>query len=257
MDRADIIAILEAVRRGTISVEGAVERLGVLPLLQVGDVTHDSHRMLRRGIPEAVMAEGKSDTQLVDAVKAALATGENCIVTRVSAGQAAILGQLGLDISYNKIARVVTILQKPVTDQGRGEILIISAGTADVPVAEEAAVTCATMGNRIRRIYDVGVAGLHRLLEHLEAIRMASVIIVVAGMEGTLPSVVAGIAPCPVIGVPTSAGYGTSFGGIAALLAMLNSCAGGLTVVNIDNGFGAAVAATLINRKPELARAQT
>jgi NCAIR mutase (PurE)-related protein len=251
VDQADVTGILEAVKDGSLTVDAAVERLKVLPVVRSGDVVHDAHRALRRGLAEVVFAEGKSDAHLLDAVKAAVESGENCLVTRVTAGQAAIVTQAmtGRDVSYHKAARLLTIVQKPIADLGRGEILVISAGTSDVPVAEEAAVTCATLGNRVRRVYDVGVAGLHRLLQHVDAIRDATAIIVVAGMEGALPSVVAGLAPCPVIGVPTSVGYGTAFGGVTPLLAMLNSCAGGVTVVNIDNGFGAAVSATLINRR--------
>jgi len=251
MDEGDILKLLHAVRDGGMAPEAAIEQLRNLPVTQVGDVAHDSHRSLRRGLAEVVFAQGKSDAQLADAVTAALSSGQNCLLTRVSPAQAALLTRIldGRDVQWHENARAVTVIQKPVTDLGRGEIVILTAGTSDVPVAEEAAVTCAMMGNRVRRVFDVGVAGLHRPLGHLDAIRSASVLIVVAGMEGALPSVVAGLAPCPVIGVPTSVGYGTSFGGVTALLSMLNSCAGGVTVVNIDNGFGAAVAATLMNRR--------
>jgi len=251
VDEHDIRRLLDSVSDGSLTIDAAVKALKVLPVQTSGEIKHDSHRPLRRGLIEAVFAPGKSPQQLVDAVKAAVATGDNCLVTRVSQVQADMLIPKfeSYNAAYNATARMVTILQKPVSDLGRGQILVVSAGTADQPVAEEAAITCSTLGNRTRRIFDVGVAGLHRILEVVDDIQNATVIIVVAGMEGALAGVVAGLAPCPVIGVPTSIGYGTSFGGIAPLLAMLNSCAGGLSVVNIDNGFGAALTATLINRK--------
>jgi NCAIR mutase (PurE)-related protein len=248
---AEVLKLLQAVQSGGMTAEAALAQLRTLPARQLGEVVHDSHRPLRRGVTEAVFAPGKSDVQLVDAVKASLTGGENCLVTRVAPAQAALLHQSlgGWDVSYHPPARMVTIIQKPVADLGRGEVVVMTAGTSDVPVAEEAAVTCSTLGNRVRRVFDVGVAGIHRLLPHLDAMRDASVIVVAAGMEGALPGVVAGLVACPVIGVPTSVGYGTAFGGIAPLLSMLNSCSGGLLVVNVDNGFGAGVAATLINRK--------
>lgn len=251
MDEVEVGKLLQAVKAGAMTVEAALDRLRVLPAQELGSVAHDSHRPLRRGVVEAVYAPGKTDVQLLDAVRMSLDGGENCIVTRVTPAQAALLHQslAGWDISHHSVARMVTIIQKPVADLGRGEVIVMCAGASDVAVAEEAAVTCSTLGNRVRRVFDVGVAGIHRLVPHLEAIRDAAVIIVVAGMEGALPSVVAGLAGCPVIGVPTSVGYGASFGGITPLLAMLNSCAGGVLVVNVDNGFGAGVAATLINRR--------
>lgn len=250
MDEIDVRNLLESVREGTLGPDEALGRLKVLPFQRTRDVNIDSHRRLRRGLPEVVFAQGKSDVQLVEAVRAALGADGSCIVTRVSPAQAALIqGDVDRSAVHSEQARMVTIQKSPVPDRGRGTVLVVTAGTSDVPVAEEAAVTCEALGNRVQRTYDVGVAGIHRLLENLDAIQEASVIVAVAGMEGALPSVVAGLAPCPVIAVPTSIGYGASFGGIAALLAMLNSCAGGVTVVNIDNGFGAGVAASLINRR--------
>jgi hypothetical protein len=251
VDEKDILGLLEEVGAGRRSPLDALETLRTLPARRLGQVVHDSHRPLRRGVPEIVYAPGKDARQLADAVASALDSGENCLVSRVSPAQAEALLSRFADRSpsHREGARMVTFVQRPVEDAGRGEVLVLSAGTSDVPVAEEAAIACEVMGNRVGRGYDVGVAALHRLLEHLDAIRRATVIIAVAGMEGALPGVVAGLAPCPVIAVPTSVGYGASAGGFTALLGMLSSCAGGLTVVNIDNGIGAAIAATLVNRR--------
>ncbi len=251
MDEADIRRLLEAVREGRTGTDEALEQLKDFGIRRVGDVAFDAHRPLRRGVAEAVFAERKSDAQLHDAVAAALSAGGDVLVTRLAAGRVEGLRARfpGEDVQHSETARTVVVRRHPFVDQGRGEVLVLCAGTADVPVAEEAAITAVFLGNRVERGFDVGVAGLHRLVPHLPALRRATVAIVVAGMEGALPSVVAGLAPCPVIAVPTSIGYGASFGGIAALLAMLNSCAGGVTVVNVDNGYGAGVAAALINRK--------
>ncbi|NOZ00927.1 MAG: nickel pincer cofactor biosynthesis protein LarB [Deltaproteobacteria bacterium] len=251
MDEKDVADLLEAVRAGDVSVPDAVDRFKVMPVRSALDVNIDSHRRLRRGLPEVVFAQGKSDEQLISAVLAAKEADGACIITRLLPKRAEMLvAQPGLEgLSYSQTARMARFPPARFKDLGRGLIFVVSAGTSDVPVAEEAAITCEALGNRVTRAFDVGVAGLHRLLEHMETIQKASVIIVAAGMEGALPSVVAGLAPCPVVAVPTSIGYGASFGGLSALLAMLNSCAGGVTVVNIDNGFGAGVAASLMNRK--------
>ena len=251
MDETEVGRLLEAVRDGRVQPSHALKQLKTLPIRQSMDVNLDAHRRLRRGLPEVIFAQGKSDEQLLTAVRASIDGNETCLVTRVDPHQAELIrSQVGTEnLEYSPVANIICIQPKPVVIQGRGTILIASAGSSDVPVAEEAALTCEALGNRTERTYDVGVAGLHRLLENFDAIQEAAVIIVAAGMEGALPSVVAGLAPCPVVAVPTSVGYGASFGGIAALLAMLNSCAGGVTVVNIDNGFGAGVAASLINRK--------
>jgi NCAIR mutase (PurE)-related protein len=251
MDRTALLAILKAVQDGSRTPEQAAQELAALPTRRLGLVSFDAHRAVRRGVGEVVFAPGKADDQLVDAARAALDSGQNCMVTRVSSEAAAVLRDTFGDpgFTHHAAARVVTIVRRPIADQGRGTILVMTAGTSDTPVAEEAAVACEFFGNRVVRAWDVGVAGIHRLVDHLDAIGSATVIIVAAGMEGALPSVVAGLAPCPVVAVPTSIGYGASFGGVAALLAMLNSCAGGVSVVNIDNGFGAAMTATLINRR--------
>jgi len=207
--------------------------------------TVDTQREHRTGVPEVIYGEGKSREQIAAIMGRLSDAGQDAVVTRLEAKKAE-----GLPGRYHPVARVLVNRQEPWQDRGRGEVLVVCAGTSDLPVAEEAAVVAAALGNRVRRLTDVGVAGLHRLLKHEEALREARVIVVVAGMEGALPSVVAGLTDRPVIGVPTSVGYGASFGGVAALLAMLNSCAAGVSVVNIDNGFGAAYQATLINRLP-------
>ncbi len=207
--------------------------------------TVDTQREHRTGVPEVIYGEGKSREQIAGIMGRLSDAGQDAVVTRLDAKKAE-----GLPGTYHPVARVLVNRQEPWEDRGRGEVLVVCAGTSDLPVAEEAAVVAVALGNRVRRLTDVGVAGLHRLLKHEEALREARVIVVVAGMEGALPSVVAGLTDRPVIGVPTSVGYGASFGGVAALLAMLNSCAAGVSVVNIDNGFGAAYQATLINRLP-------
>lgn len=251
MDEQDLRRLLESVKEGRTGTDEALSHLRDFDIRRVGDVSFDAHRPLRRGLAEAVFAERKSDEQLCDAVAAALAAGGDVLVTRLAPSRAGLLRDRFPDqaIELATGARTAMIRRRPFEDRGRGEILVLCAGTADVAVAEEAAITAEFLGNRVVRGFDVGVAGLHRLLPHLPDLQRATVAIVVAGMEGALPSVVAGLAPCPVIAVPTSVGYGASFGGVAALLAMLNSCAGGVTVVNIDNGYGAGVAAALVNRK--------
>ncbi len=251
MDESCLRGILDAVREGRTGTDEAVATLRDFGIRRIGDVAFDADRPLRRGVAEAIFAERKSDGQLGDAVEAAISAGGDVLVTRLAPERILVLRERfpGETIEHSESGRTAVIRKQPFVDKGRGEVLVLSAGTADVPVALEAAVTAEFMGNRVIRGFDVGVAGLHRLIPHLEALQRATVAIVVAGMEGALPSVVAGLAPCPVIAVPTSVGYGASFGGIAALLAMLNSCAGGVTVVNIDNGYGAGVAAALINRK--------
>ncbi len=207
--------------------------------------TVDTEREARTGVAEVVFGQGKSTQQITGILERLTEAGQDTIVTRLDPDKAE-----GLPGLYHPVARVLVHAINPWTDRGRGEILVICAGTSDLPVAEEAAVVAEALGNRVRRITDVGVAGIHRLLRHTESLREARVLVVVAGMEGALPSVVAGLTDRPVIAVPTSVGYGASFGGVAALLGMLNSCASGVSVVNIDNGFGAAYQATLINRLP-------
>ena len=247
MDETEILKVLQAVQSGGMTVTAAMERFRdarTQPLL--GAVKGQP-----RDLVEAVLAAGKSDVQLLDSVRAALAAGENCIVTRVTPAQAALISQslAGWDVSYHAVARMVTVIQKPVKDLGRGEIVVVSAGISDQPVAEEAAITAFTLGNRVQRLFDVGLGMGQKLLQHLEKIQGASVVVVVSGMEGGLVSLVASLSKCPVIGVPTSVGYGTAFGGVASLLSMLNACVPGVMVVNVDNGFGAGVAAALVNRR--------
>jgi len=207
----------------------------------------DFDREHRIGFAEVIYCPGKTDRQLREVATALFAKHRNVIASRASPGQAALLQELEDEVQYNEAARLA-YLHRDKTIRGRGEVVVVSAGTCDVPVAEEAACTAEVMGNVVRRIYDVGVAGLHRVLEHRDELEAARVVIVVAGMEGALPSVVGGLVSGPVIAVPTSVGYGTSFQGVTPLLSMLNSCAPGVTVVNIDNGFGAAFAASRINR---------
>jgi NCAIR mutase (PurE)-related protein len=209
----------------------------------------DHHRSLRQGFPEVIFGANKSVDQVERIVAALLARGTNVLATRLDEEKARQLLQIYPAATWHREARCLTIEQKPVELTGRGTILVVSAGTSDIPVAAEAVVTARMMGNRVEQLFDVGVAGLHRLLARRELLFSAAVIVVVAGMEGALPSVVGGLVSRPVIAVPTSVGYGASFGGVAALLGMLNSCASGVTVVNIDNGFGAGYAAALMNRE--------
>ena len=240
--------LLEQVAAGRVSVSQALHRLRHLPFEDLGFARIDTHRDLRRGIPEVVYGAGKSIEQLVSIGRQVTASGLNLMVTRLDSVKAGALKRKLPKLEYRTDARIGLLIRAKPETCGHGAIVVASAGTSDIPVAEEAAVSAEFFGNRVERLYDVGVAGLHRLTSQLKMLQAASVIIVVAGMEGALPSVVAGLVGTPVIGVPTSIGYGAAFGGITPLLAMLNSCAGGLTVVNIDNGFGAALAATLINR---------
>lgn len=249
MDLKDLKALLNNVKNGCLDVEEAVERLRHLPFEEIGCASIDHHRELRQGFPEVILGESKSVGQIEKIIAALLNRGNNILVTRLIEEKAIRIREKFPTADYHADAGCLTIEQKPVEILGKGEILIISAGTSDLPVAAEAMVTARMMGNEVEHLYDVGVAGIHRLLAHRERLFSASVLIVVAGMEGALPSVVGGMVSRPVIAVPTSVGYGASFGGIAALLGMLNSCASGVTVVNIDNGFGAAYAASLMNRE--------
>lgn len=248
MDTRELRTLFQNLKSGDIDIEDVLERLKHLPFEEIECATVDHHRTLRQGFPEVIMGEGKSVGQIEKIIAAMLPMGHNILATRVDAEKAAAIRKGFPAAVYHGDARCLTIEQKPVESKGKGKILVVSAGTSDITVAAEAVVTARMMGNEVEHLYDVGVAGIHRLLARKELLFAASVIIVVAGMEGALPSVVAGMVARPVIGVPTSIGYGASFGGIAALLGMLNSCAAGVTVVNIDNGFGAAYAASLINR---------
>ena len=248
MDTRELKSLFQNLKNGDIDIEDVLERLKHLPFEDIECATVDHHRSLRQGFPEVILGEGKSVGQIEKIMAAILAKGENILVTRLDETRASRIREGFPAASYHGDARCLTIEQKPVEVTGRGRILVVSAGTSDIPVAAEAMVTARMMGNEVEHLYDVGVAGIHRLLARKELLLAAAVIIVVAGMEGALPSVVSGMVAKPVIGVPTSVGYGASFGGVAALLGMLNSCAAGVTVVNIDNGFGAAYAASLMNR---------
>ncbi len=248
MDQNSLRELLVLLAKGQITVEEGMERLKGLPFEDIGFACVDHHRGLRRGLSEVIFGEGKEINEIVAIMEEMLGQGDNILVTRLSKEKAKeILGKFP-DSTYHNRARVLTLIRRDIETSGRGTILIVSAGTSDIPIAEEAAITARFMGNRVDTVYDVGVSGLHRLLAHRERLMNSSVIVVAAGMEGALPSVVGGLVDKPVIAVPTSVGYGTSFQGIAALLGMLNSCAAGVTVVNIDNGFGAGYAASLINR---------
>jgi NCAIR mutase (PurE)-related protein len=241
--------LLQAIAGGTLSPEQGVERLRHLPFEDLGFAQVDHHRQLRQGQPEVIFGQGKTVEQIGRIMEAMVARGSNVLVTRLEEVRAVELLAVYPRSIYHADARCLTLEITQKQQQGRGAILIVAAGTSDLPVASEALVTARFMGNRAELLCDVGVAGIHRLLSRMELLRSATVLIVVAGMEGALPSVVGGLVDRPVIAVPTSVGYGASFGGIAALLGMLNSCASGVTVVNIDNGFGAACAASLMNRE--------
>jgi NCAIR mutase (PurE)-related protein len=240
--------MLEQIRSGEIEIDEAVARLRTLPFETVGNFAHlDQHRALRCGFPEVVFGQGKTPDQVVQIAQRLAERNERVLVTRVSAEMYAQIGSQLPEMTYHPLARLL-ILDRNAGEMRKPGIVVATGGTADIPVAEEAALTAELMGNQVERIYDVGVAGLHRLLNRLDKLQAARVVVAVAGMEGALPSVVGGLVSAPVIAVPTSVGYGASFQGLAALLTMLNSCATGVSVVNIDNGFGAGYLAALINR---------
>ncbi len=248
MDQARLHELLSRVQRGDLAVDQAVESLRTLPFEDLGFARVDHHRALRNGFPEVILGQGKTAAQVATIAERIVADEQQALITRLDSQKAQEVRALLPALQYYTDARIGAVGEPPSPPAGQGTILVVSAGTADLPVTEEAAVTAELMGNQVERLSDVGVAGLHRLLASLEQIQAATVLIVVAGMEGALPSVIGGLVDRPVIAVPTSIGYGASFNGLAALLAMLNSCAAGITVVNIDNGFGAAAAATLMNR---------
>lgn len=247
MDRQRLLDMLKAVAAGSLSAEEAAEALRTFPFEDLGFARIDHHRSLRTGCPEVVYCEGKRPEQVEAIVRALLDKGSTVLATRVGEALAASLVALDERAEHNREARTVVIQQEAVVPT-EGKVLVLTAGTSDIPVAEEAAVTAHVMGSRVERLYDVGVAGIHRLLDARESLDSARVIVTVAGMDGALPSVVGGLVDVPVIAVPTSVGYGASFGGVSALLTMLNSCAAGVAVVNIDNGFGAGLMAHTINR---------
>jgi len=248
VDKEKLRQLLGDVQSGRRTVSEVVEALRALPFEDIGDAMVDHHRQLRRGFPEVIMGEGKTADQIIAIAQSMTEREENVLITRIQEDKIAALRKVFSDIKYHSRSRLATLVNRPVEIGGKGTILVITAGTSDIPVAEEAMVTAQMMGNEVEMVCDVGVAGIHRLLHHRERIMKAHVLIVVAGMEGALPSVVGGLVNRPVIAVPTSAGYGTSFQGVTALLGMLNSCAAGVAVVNIDNGFGAGYTASLINQ---------
>ncbi|RMG85559.1 MAG: nickel pincer cofactor biosynthesis protein LarB [Candidatus Dadabacteria bacterium] len=246
MTREALRRLLEALRAGETSVDEALERLAALPFEDLGFAKVDHHRALRKGLPEVIYGAGKTPDQVAGIFERLAERSATVLCTRASEAAAEAVRQRFPEARYDRLARMILLeREKP---RPVGLVAVAAAGTSDLPVAEEAALTLEAFGSRVERLYDVGVAGLHRLLAHGEVLRTARCVVAVAGMEGALPSVIGGLVAVPVIAVPTSVGYGASFGGIAALLAMLNSCASGVSVVNIDNGFGAGYQAHLINR---------
>jgi NCAIR mutase (PurE)-related protein len=248
MQKTALRALLEAVKAGDVQIDAALNQLRDLPFADLGFANVDHHRALRVGLPEVVFGMGKTAEQISGIVREMRAKGHPALVTRVDAEKAEALKAVFPSIEHDVLGRTLLLRDAPAPVSGRGPVCVVSAGTSDLPVAREAIVTAQAFGNEVTELHDVGVAGLHRLLARREVLYRANVLIVIAGMEGALASVVGGLVSRPVIAVPTSIGYGAAFGGVAALLAMLNSCASGVTVVNIDNGFGAAYAATLINQ---------
>ena len=251
MDKVELNKLLQRVAAGEVSPETAALELKMKPIQEVGEYAKvDMHRGIRQGVPEVIYGAGKTKEQILGIVKTMLQNGQKTVlITRIDRKTAdfirdGIPGEKALDFNESAKTCVVGELPEP---NGAGKVVVATGGTSDIPVAEEAAITAEVLGNKVVRLYDVGVSGIHRLLSHMDEIMSAKCIVAVAGMEGALPSVVGGLADCPVIAVPTSVGYGASLGGIAALLSMLNSCASGVAVVNIDNGFGAGYMASMIN----------
>lgn len=251
MDQMELKGLLTSLQNGDLSVDEALTTLRDFPVADMGYARIDTHRTLRRGFPETILAEGKSIEQLVGIVQRCLEQSTNLLVTRTSEIQRKVLKENFHHPAptFHPPSTLAVFEQKKAVKNGKGTIGVLSAGTSDIPVAREAIETARLFGNEVIEIFDVGVAGLHRLLGELPALRECSVVIVVAGMDGALPSVVGGLLDVPVIAVPTSVGYGSSFEGLAALLSMLNACASGVVVVNIDNGFGAAMAASMMNEE--------
>ncbi len=248
MNPEHLKTLLANVQTGKVSVEKAMKELKTLPFEDIGCATIDHHRHLRQGAPETIFGSGKTAGQILAIMKKMYEKKNNIMVTRLDPNKVANIKRIFPKAKYYPQSRALTLVSHPIQMVGRGTILVVCAGTSDIPVAEEVMITAKMMGNPVDYLYDVGVAGIHRLMSQREKLFAAHVLIVVAGMEGALPSVVGGLVDRPVIAVPTSVGYGSNFGGITALLAMLNSCASGIAVVNIDNGYGAAHVASLINR---------
>ena len=249
MNAESIRKLFALVRNGKLTPDDAVARLRHMPFEDLGFAKVDHHRALRNGMPEVILGEGKTPAQVAEIFVRLAKHGGNILATRANEKQFVAVKKKVRAVEYRELARAI-VLQRDSRKYGKGIVAVVSAGTSDIPVAEEAVVTAEVMGNEVEHVYDVGVAGIHRLLANREALTRARVVIVCAGMEGALPSVVGGLVGVPVIAVPTSVGYGASFKGMAALLGMLNSCASNVSVVNIDNGFGAGYVASLINRLP-------
>ncbi|HLG98353.1 MAG TPA: nickel pincer cofactor biosynthesis protein LarB [Bryobacteraceae bacterium] len=247
MDAEQLRALLESVRAGAVDVDGALDRIRHLPFEDLGYAKLDHHRSLRHGITEVILGKGKTPEQVISIATRLLDKSRNLLITRGTADIASRLKEAFPETDYFPQSGAVRVWRDR-TIHGKGKLAVVCAGTSDIPVAEETQVTAETMGNDVETIYDIGVAGIHRLMAHSEQLMAARVVVVVAGMEGALPSAVGGLVSVPVIAVPTSIGYGASFNGLAALLGMLNSCASNVAVVNIDNGFGAGYVASLINR---------
>jgi NCAIR mutase (PurE)-related protein len=247
MDSEYLRILLGKVKDGNVTVDEALLELKKLPFEDLGFVKVDHHRNIRNGYPEVIYCEGKTAEQVKKIVEKLMESNNNIMATRADVKAYEAIKEITSDVVYHEAARIVVVKKRDIPVSGK-TIAVLTAGTSDIPVAEEAAVTCETMGNRVERVYDVGVAGIHRLFARADIILKANVLIVVAGMEGALASVVSGLVDKPVIAVPTSVGYGANFGGLSALLSMLNSCAAGIGVVNIDNGFGAGFLAAMINK---------
>jgi len=249
MKREDFRKLLRKYKTGSVTAKTVESRLSPFLAESLGFATLDHHREIRQGFPEVIFCQRKTTRQVAEIARRIVRHGSIMLATRATPAHAAAVRKVLRSARYNRVAGTITANEHLIKDRGRGTVLVVTAGTSDIPVAEEALETARVTGNRTDHLYDVGVAGIHRVLGQTEKLRNASVIIVVAGMEGALASVVGGLVDIPVIAVPTSVGYGASFNGLSALLGMLNSCAAGVTVVNIDNGFGAGYAASLINRK--------
>ncbi len=248
MDVDYLRKLLQNVQKKKVSIEKALQELKTLPFEKIACATIDHHRPLRQGAAETIFGEGKTAEQIIAIMERMVAKKDNVLITRLDKDKVTKIKKAFPQVKYYPQSRVLTLVNHPIKIVGRGTILVVCAGTSDIPVAEEAIVTAQMLGNKVEHLYDVGVAGIHRLVSQKEKLLAAHVLIVVAGMEGALPSVVGGLVDRPIIAVPTSIGYGANFGGFAPLLTMLNSCASGVAVVNINNGYGAAYVASLINR---------
>lgn len=244
----DIRNLLEKVKNGDIDIDLAIDKLKDLPYEDIGYANIDHHRQIRNGYPEVIYCEGKSDEHILGIIKRMNEKGSNILGTRCRKDTYKKIRNIYPNCEYEELSRILKIENKPIKNIGKGKIVVVTGGTSDIPVADEAYYTAKFLGNEVERVYDVGVAGIHRLLNKMNILKSARVLIVIAGMEGALPSVVGGLVDVPVIAVPTSVGYGANFGGLSALLTMLNSCASGISVVNIDNGFGAGYLAATINK---------